>query len=103
MRRTEVCPRERLPLLVQIELSGEMVYDEVLPPSGISGDGAAQAYSRITVEPGTYQIAARLRDSNRTEGFDFEASDEITMAPGEVLVIDFRSEFGGFIFDAGRS
>lgn len=103
MRRTEICPRERLPLFVQIELSGELVYDEVLPPSGLSGDGSAQAYRRITIEPGNYHLSARLRDSNRVEGFDFEQSDEVTLKAGEIFVIDFRSELGGFIFDAGRS
>ena len=102
MRRAEVCPREKLPLLVRIELSGEVIYNETLPPSGISGDGAAQAYRRVAVEPGVYTMAAKLRDSARSEGFDFEKEKEVVLKAGESFVIDFRSELGGFIFDAGR-
>lgn len=103
MRRAELCPRERLPLTVELTVSGEVIYRAELPPTGLSGDGAAQAYRSFVLEPGSYEIDARLRDSARGEGFDYEDRAQVTLAPGQRLAIDFRSEKGGFIFGAGRA
>jgi hypothetical protein len=103
MRRAVVCPRERLPLLVELALSGEVIYRDTLPPTGLSSDGAAQAYQRFSVAPGSYHIEARLRDSGRSEGFDYSAGRQVDLSAGENYVIDFRSEMGGFIFGAGRN
>ena len=102
MRRRLICPRERLPLLVEIELSNSLVYSEILQPIGIARDGAAQAHSRIAVAPGEHRIVARMRDSDRPEGFDYEAETTVRLEPRENYVINFRSESGGFLFGANR-
>lgn len=98
MRRPKICPRERLPLTVEILLDGAPLMREVLPPSGLSKDGAAHLYRRFVVPPGHHRIEARLRDSARTQGFDYEGTTEVALAPEQNFVIDFRSETGGFIF-----
>ena len=102
MRRAEICPRERLPVVVELELNGALIFSESLPPSGLSSDGASQAYESIRVRPGEHSLVARLRDSAREDGFDFEAAAMVDLQPAENFVIDFRSELGGFIFGAGR-
>ena len=103
MRRAEICPRERLPVAVELELDGTLIFNESLPPSGLSGDGASQIYESIRVRPGEHRLIARLRDSAREDGFDFEAEAAVVLQPAENFVIDFRSELGGFIFGAGRA
>ncbi len=103
MRRAELCPRERLPVTVELALSGEVIYRAELPPTGLSGDGASQAYQSFMLEPGSYEIAARLRDSARGEGFDYEDHARVVLAPGQRLAIDFRSAKGGFIFGTRRA
>ena len=103
MRRSEICPRERLPVAVELEVDGELVFSRSLPPSGLSSDGASQAYESIRVPPGKHSLVARLRDSAREDGFDFQAEAEVVLRPRENFVIDFRSELGGFIFGAGRT
>lgn len=102
MRRTELCSRERLPIYVELTLSGEPIYSASLPPTGLSSDGASQAYQNFTVAPGRYQLVARLRDSARESGFDYEATADVDLEPGENYVIDFRSEMGGFLFGPNR-
>jgi hypothetical protein len=92
------CPRERRPLLVELELDGEILYRDELPPSGLAGDGASTAYRKFPVAAGSHQLVARLRDSRREEGFDYVKSAEVTLAPQQNFVIDFRPEFGGFLF-----
>ena len=42
--------------------------------------------------------AERLRDSARSESFDYEREVEVDLVPGQNFVVDFRAEAGGFIF-----
>ena len=98
MRRPLDCPRGRLPVLIELELDGELLYSAALPPSGLAGDGVSTAYQRFTVDPGQHQLVARLRDSNRSEGFDYEKAAEITLSPQQNFVIDFHPSKGGFLF-----
>jgi hypothetical protein len=96
MRRPMDCPRERVPLLVELLVDGEPLYRDWLPPSGIAGDGTATAYQRFVVPPGRHLLTARLRDSGREEGFDYEHEQTVELAAGQNLVIDFRANTGGF-------
>jgi hypothetical protein len=98
MRRPLDCPRRRLPVLIELELDGELLYSAELPPSGIAGDGVSTAYKTFAVEPGQHQLVTRLRDSNRTEGFDYEKTSGITLSPQQNFVIDFHPSRGGFLF-----
>jgi hypothetical protein len=98
MRRPLDCPRERLPLQVEIVLDGELLYRGELPPSGLAGDGASMAYQKFPVAPGKHHLAARLRDSDRPTGYDYEKEAEITLRPRQNFVIDFRPALGGFQF-----
>ncbi len=98
MRRSEDCPRARLPVLVELELDGEIATRRLLPPIGLHRDGASSVYQRFRVAAGKHRIVARLRDSARGEGFDYEGEVEVELAPGQNFVVDFRAESGGFIF-----
>jgi len=98
MHRGEVCPRERLPVTLELLLAEELMFEALLPPTGIASDGASQVYRRFTVPSGPHRITARLRDSTREEGFDYEMQKDVELAAGEKYVIDFRSELGGFLF-----
>jgi hypothetical protein len=98
MRRSLDCPRGRVPLLVELELDGTLLYRAAVPPSGIAGDGPATVYQRFVVPPGPHEVTARLRDSRRTQGFDYASSERVDLAASRNFVIDFRPETGGFIF-----
>lgn len=98
MRRTEICGRERVPVYVELLLADERIYGASLPPTGLSRDGASQAYERFEVPPGRHRLVARLRDSARGEGFDFESEIEVDLRAGQNFVVDFRGELGGFLF-----
>ena len=98
MRRPEICPRERLPVLVELLLDDQPLYRASLPPSGISGDGPSQIHRQFIVAPGTHRLTVRLRDTARTEGFDYERSETVTLTEQQNFVIDFRADTGGFVF-----
>lgn len=96
MRKAMDCPRERLPVVVEFDLDGKTVYSDVLPPTGLSGDGPARAYERFVIPAGSYRLAARLRDTDRAEGFDYVEEAEVDLAEGQSLAIDFDAVSGGF-------
>ncbi len=98
MRKPMDCPRERLPLLVELHVDGELIYRNALPPTGIAGDGASTAYERFVVAPGYHHITAKLRDTAREQGFDYESEQEMLIAPRQSVLIDFRADGGGFRF-----
>ena len=83
---------------MELLLDGEPLYQAVLPPTGLAGDGPSRAYQRFAVPPGRHELSARLRDTDRAEGFDYERTAMVELAPAQSLAIDFRSEMGGFIF-----
>lgn len=99
MRRKEVCDRRRLPVTVELDLNGETVYRASLPSSGIAGDGPSRVYRRFLLPAGEHDIAIRLRDTARAEGFDYAAERRIALTPAQSLAIDFRPGAGGFVFN----
>ncbi|MGD2083318.1 MAG: hypothetical protein PVF91_10145 [Chromatiales bacterium] len=98
MRRPLDCPRERLPVVVELVLDGKVLYQDSLAPSGVAGDGASTAYMKFPVEAGAHHLVARLRDSDRPDGYDYEKEADIRLHERESLVIDFRPAQGGFLF-----
>lgn len=96
MRQTMDCPRERVSLLLELELDGKRIYRAWLPPSGLAGDGASTVYQGFPVEAGEHTLVARLRDSRREQGFDWTMERTIDILPRQNVVIDFQAETGGF-------
>ena len=99
MRKPMLCPRKRLPVYVELALDGKTIYRKSLPPSGLSQDGPSQVYARLPIPAGRHTLTARLRDTARTTGFDYERTETRDLKPGHSLAIDFRADIGGFIFE----
>ena len=97
-RRPNSCERKRVPIHVELELNEKVILDALLEPTGLAGDGPARVYRKFVVPPGQHLITARLRDSQRAEGFDYETRREVSLNRGQNLAIDFKSDAGGFIF-----
>lgn len=97
MRRVQDCPRGRRPVYVELDVDGDNIYRANLPPTGIAGDGPSRVYRRFVLPARMYDIAVRMRDTARAEGFDHERRDKIEIAPDQQLVIDYRPESGEFI------
>lgn len=98
MRRTEICPRRRPPVDIELAIDGDLVYRAMLPPSGLAGDGPSRAYEKFLLPAGNHEIAVRMRDNPNTAGFDYEAVRQVVLAAEQNLVIDFSVTEGGFVF-----
>ena len=92
------CERARLPLAVELDVDGTAVLALAAVPSGLWNDGPASVYERLAIDAGAHKITARLRDSAREAGWDYEYSEEVNLAPGRYFIITFRAENGGFEF-----
>ena len=78
-------------------LDGKPLYSAVLPPSGLAGDGPSETYVKFLVPAGHHALEARLRDSKREEGYDYEKVADIDLVPHQSLAVDFKADQGGFL------
>ncbi len=95
MREPMSCPRERSSIAVRLEIDGQRVLDRTALSTGLSRDGAATMYERIVVPAGERRIAVHLSDDVRARDAGWRREATVTLASGQVLVIDFDAEKGG--------
>ncbi len=99
MRRPTICPRERLPVEVEVVMDDAVVFADRLPPTGLSGDGPSRMYARFIVPAGDHHLIFRLKDTDRADGFDYTTERRLTLAAGQSLAVDFDPIIGGFRFE----
>ena len=95
MRKAKICPRERSPITVELDVDGRAVLRHVAQPAGLSRDGSSTYYHRLQVPAGTHRLAIRLKDDVRSPGFDYQRQASVTLKPAQILVIDFDPGKGG--------
>lgn len=95
MRAPTKCPRERSPVRIEVDIGGITAMSRSAPPTGLSRDGASAVYQRLVVPAGEQRIAVRLSDDARLPGFAYQREVTVTLAPAQVLVIDFDASKGG--------
>ena len=76
MRKPQLCSRERVAVTIVFELDGVTVFEEV---------------------------TLRLRNTTRTEGWDYQAHRVVELDAGQILAIDFDPSAGGFIISSPGS
>ena len=96
MRRSETCQRQRLPLILELDIDDEPTLRLEAAASGLWGDGPASVYERFAVAPGTHRISVRMRDSGRRDGWDYARSDVVILEAGKYFTVTFKAENGGF-------
>ena len=97
MRLSTVCPRERVPVTVNIELDGKTIVDVTVAPSGLARDGSSTLYRRVNVPAGEHRLVAKLGDAPAA-GFNHVKDATVTLKPGEILLLDFDAKEGGWLF-----
>lgn len=100
MRLRTVCPRERAPVILEIDMDGKPLYKIVATPTGLQKDGQSTVYRRMTVKSGQRHFVARLSDHS-SGAFNFTKEFSVDLAPGKVMVLDFNASQGGFIVHQG--
>jgi hypothetical protein len=84
--------------VLELDVDGETVISIEAKPSGLWGDGPSSVYERFAVQPGPHRITARLRDTARSEGWDYTRTEDVVLQSGRYFTVTFKSETGGFNF-----
>lgn len=98
MRQAMDCPRERLPVQVEMLLDDKQVHHSVTEASGLWKDGEAVINEKFIIPSGRHHLVIRMRDSKREQGFDYEKSEWIDLKSRQNLVISFIREKHTFVF-----
>jgi hypothetical protein len=97
MRVALDCPRERSPVLVRVEIDGRAVLDEAFEPAGLRRDGASAAYRRLAIKAGPHTLRVQLNDDANRTGFPYQREAALSVAPGQIVLIDFNPAKGGLL------
>lgn len=89
MRAPVRCPRERSPIVVELDIDGAPAVRHTARPSGLSKDGASSVYHRLLVAAGSHRVAVRMKDDVRSKGFAHLREETVSLKPAQILVIDF--------------
>lgn len=99
LRYAMKCPRERVPLQVEFEIDGRMVYQAEIPAKGIKNDLPSLVYKRFNVPIGRHHLQVRMRDNVTDKGFTYTAKKTVVFTPLQVLVVDFDEINKTFTFE----
>lgn len=99
MRFPLQCPRERSPLTMEVDIGDVNMLKRTVAPTGLSKDGAASIYERLVVPAGEQRIDVRFNDDIRPGAPTYRRQTSVTLAPGQVLVIDFSAEKADIVFE----
>lgn len=97
MRAAQDCPRERMPLALELEVDGVVRVRAEVQPAGVQKDGLATYYHRMVLPAGEHRIVARLRDRPQ-DGFNHVRDETMRLSGGDALLIDFNASRGGLEF-----
>lgn len=97
MRAAQVCPRERANVTVDVTMDGQPLFSVLAAPTGFAKDGASTVYRRMAVGAGEHRFVARLADTADGK-FGYVTEATVILRPGRVLVIDFDTKAGGWVF-----
>jgi hypothetical protein len=97
MRKIDDCPRERSPIVIEATLDGKTIYSKTYLPPGIFNDGSVNLYYNSKVPAGKHTLEIKMDDSVRKEGFNHTLEQEITIAPQQILLIEFEPLKGFFV------
>lgn len=98
MRAPQECPRERSPLVLELDINGRRTVAATIPAQGLHDDGRAVFYRRLIVPAGAVRLAVRMKDDVRQGDFAYRGAHQTHLPPGRALIVDFDAERGAFVF-----
>ncbi|MBF0125100.1 MAG: hypothetical protein HQL60_07175 [Magnetococcales bacterium] len=97
MRAAMSCSRERSPITIDILLDGKNITTHTFRPPGVHKDGSTFVYGKFSVPSGSHRMDLQMEDNVRNPGVDHTFSRQVQLRPGQVFLIGFNREQGGFI------
>lgn len=99
MRSYEICPRERSPLAISLNMDGKPLYTASHAPAGLHRDGVTTAYARFTIAAGHHVFSASLNDDINHPDRVYKTVHQAQVKPGQILVVGFDTAQEAFTFE----
>ena len=96
MRKPMDCPRERSPVVMELQLNDEVIFSHTAQPLGLYKDQGIDIYHNIKVPAGKHYMKTWLNDDVKIEGPIYQYEQDIVIKPEQHLIIQFDSGEGGF-------
>ena len=98
MRMQTDCPRERSPVRVEALMDGQLLFKKAAEPPGLYKDGSADIFLSAAVPAGAHHFEVKINDNIRVDGFTHVQEQDVTLVPGQRLVIKYTTK-DGFTFN----
>jgi hypothetical protein len=92
-QNTEICPRERSPLQLELILDGKTLYRATVPATGLHNDGISSMYQQFKVPAGSHHLQLRMNDDVAADGYTWQFEQDIQLQPAQVMVASFKEGF----------
>ncbi|MCP4076935.1 MAG: hypothetical protein GY744_12225 [Gammaproteobacteria bacterium] len=97
MRKPMDCPRERSPVVMELQINDEVIFSHSAQPLGLYKDQGIDIYQNIKIPAGKHRMKTWLNDDVKVEGPIYQHEQDIVIKPEQHLIIQFDSGEGGFI------
>ena len=97
MRLLEDCPRERSPVKIEVLMDDIAVIDHIVDPPGLYKDQGVDIYHSVKVPMGEHRLEIRMNDSVRVDGPTHHYEQSVSLAPAQLLVIQFNNAQNQFV------
>lgn len=90
MRNVQTCPREKSPLFIEMSIDDEIVYQDMIEPSGLHDDGILALYEEFVHVAGPVDLRIRVKDDIRQESYSHTLDRTIDLDPLRAILIEFN-------------
>ena len=94
MRKPTDCPRERSPLIIDVTLDGETIYNRTAEAPGLYKDGVINVFQSVKIPAGEHHIIVKMDDSVRAEGFEYILEESVSVKSAQILLVAFPNRDG---------
>ena len=98
MRKPVDCPRGRSPVRVKALMNGQPLFEHSAKSPGLYEDGSVDIYLSAKVPAGRHHLTVAINDNIRVDGYTHTQEQDVTVKPGQRLLIKYSSG-DGFTFN----
>jgi hypothetical protein len=92
MRAPMVCPREKSPLLVEVSVDGDVIFERQVEPAGLQNDGVLALYKTFVFNAGPADLRVRIKEDMREQQFTQTLERAVEFDPDRILVVEFNDD-----------
>ncbi len=89
MRRPMVCPREKAPMRVELDLNNKREFTETITPSGLHDDGVLALFRKFTLDSGDLILHLRITENPDAGGLPRDYEKQFQVDAHSTLIVEY--------------